>query len=173
MALDPLSADVKLTEGLMAYYQRRYAEAEDILRRVLHMDPRYPAGYFVMGRINEAQGRLQDAKNMIERAISLSDVPHWRVEELRVLALSGDGAAARADLANLEAQLAREHRTLEPPYKAYVQLALGERSAALELLSSAVSERNPNVLWIAVDPRLDPLRGDARFQALIVRLGRP
>jgi TolB-like protein/Tfp pilus assembly protein PilF/tRNA A-37 threonylcarbamoyl transferase component Bud32 len=173
VAIDPLTADVSLTAGLMAYYQRRYAEAEDIMLRVLRMDPRFPGGYFVMGRVNEAQGRFVDASSMIDRAIRLSDTPHWRVEALRVRALAGDADAARDGLARLKAQLASEHRPLEPLFEAYVRLALGERDRAVELLSASVDARNPSVLWMAVDPRLDPLRGDARFVALVAHLGRP
>jgi len=45
VVIDPLSADVRLNAGLMAYYQRRYDEAREILRRVTVMDPRFPGAY--------------------------------------------------------------------------------------------------------------------------------
>ncbi|HEY2433388.1 MAG TPA: protein kinase [Vicinamibacterales bacterium] len=173
VAIDPLTADVKLTAGLMAFYQRRYPEAEEILRQVLRMDPRSPGAYVVMGRIQEAQKRYADALSLIERGTRLTDIPPWRADVLRVRALAGDQPGAREGLARLKQELAGSHQVLEPEYEAYVRLALGDRDAALELLSSAVDARNPNVLWMAVDPRLDSLRDDPRFRNLIARLGRP
>jgi serine/threonine-protein kinase len=173
VAVDPLSANVLLTSGLVAYYQRRYPEAEALLQRVVRMDPRFPGAYFVMGRIYEAQGRYVDAITVTDRAIRLSDTPPWRAQALRLRALAGDAPAATQGLVALKDRLARENKALEAPYEAYVWLALGERDKALDLLSEAVSARDPAVLWIAVDPRLDPVRDDARFRALTSRLGRP
>jgi tetratricopeptide (TPR) repeat protein len=126
-----------------------------------------------MGRIYEAQGRYVDAITVTDRAIRLSDTPPWRAQALRLRALAGDAPAATQGLVALKDRLARENKALEAPYEAYVWLALGERDKALDLLSEAVSARDPAVLWIAVDPRLDPVRDDARFRALTSRLGRP
>jgi hypothetical protein len=78
---------------------------------------------------------------------------------------------ARDGLAELQARLAAENRPLNPAYEAYVRLALGERDAAFDLLSKAVHSRDQTVLWMRVDPRLDPLRSEPRFQALLTLLG--
>jgi len=173
VAIDPLTPDVTLTQGLMAYYQRRYDEARAILQHVRAMDPRYPGAYFTLGRIEEARGNLTEAIDLTDRAIRLTDSVPWRVLALRLRALAGQRTMARDGFARLTAQLAAERRTVDAPYEAYLRLALGEREAALNLLSSAVASRDPAILWMAVDPRLDPLRSDPRFQALVSRLGRP
>jgi hypothetical protein len=36
-----------------------------------------------------------------------------------------------------------------------------------------VRDRDPGVLWLAVDPRVDALREDARFKAIVARLRIP
>jgi hypothetical protein len=54
-----------------------------------------------------------------------------------------------------------------------VRDALGDRDAALELIARAVADRDPDVLWLGVDPRADGLRGDARFAQILARLGIP
>lgn len=173
VSLDPLSADVRLNAGLMAYYQRRFDEAYEILRRVIAMDPRFPGGYRTLARIEEARGNILDAIDLTDRAIRLSDYGAARAAALSLRAQAGQPTQARQGLTRLQARLAAENRPLGAPYEAYVRLALGERDAALDLLAQAVAARDRAVLWMGVDPRLDPLRSDPRFQALLTRLGRP
>jgi hypothetical protein len=60
-----------------------------------------------------------------------------------------------------------------PEHLAYTYLALGDSDRALTLLERAADQRDPALLWLGVDPRVDPLRGTPRFDALLARLGRP
>ena len=173
VSLDPLSADVRLNAGLMAYYQRRYDEAREILRRVTAMDPRFPGAYRTLARIEEARGNIVEAIDLTDRAIRLSDYGAARAAALSLRAQAGQRTQARQGLIRLQSRLAAENRPLGAPYEAYVRLALGEHDAALDLLSQAVAAKDRAVLWMGVDPRLDPLRGDPRFKALLARLGRP
>lgn len=46
---------------------------------------------------------------------------------------------------------------------------LGERDQAFEMLHRAVDARVPLVSYLLVDPRLDALRPDPRFKALVAR----
>lgn len=173
VSIDPLTPDVTLTAGLMAYYQRRYDEAREILHRVTLMDPRFAGAYRTLARIEEARGNITDAIDLTDRSLRLTDTPAWRSQGIRLRALAGHPALARRSLAQLYSRLAVEGRTLDGPHEAYVRLALGERDAAIDLLSAAVDARDPAVLWMAVDPRLDPIRTDPRFQSLVARLGHP
>jgi hypothetical protein len=54
---------------------------------------------------------------------------------------------------------------------AYIAGYRGEFDEAFRLLNEAVDRRMTNVLWLAVDPRADPLRQDARFDQLVARMG--
>jgi TolB-like protein/Tfp pilus assembly protein PilF/tRNA A-37 threonylcarbamoyl transferase component Bud32 len=173
VAVDPLSADVLLTAGLVSYYARRYDDAAATLERVVRMDPRFQGGYVTLGRIYEAQGRLDDAINVTDRARRLVDTPPLHVMALRLRALAGKTQQARREFAQLSAQMDREHRQLESSLEALYRLALGETERPLDLLTRAVNDRNPRVLWMKVDPRLDALRSDSRFQTLEAHLGAP
>jgi len=55
--------------------------------------------------------------------------------------------------------------------RALIYAGLGENDRALELLERAFQERSSGMVKLKVDPRLDPLRGDARFTALVRRVG--
>jgi hypothetical protein len=54
---------------------------------------------------------------------------------------------------------------------AYVRLALGLRDEALDGLERAVDRRSDRILWLRVDPRVDALRAEPRFQQLVTRIG--
>jgi tetratricopeptide (TPR) repeat protein len=171
VALDPLTADVLLGAAVTAYYQRRFDEAADIVRRVIAMDPRFPGAYRTLARIEEARGNIAEAIQLTDRALGLTDYVPARAAALSLRAQAGQQTLARDGLAELQARLAAENRPLNPAYEAYVRLALGERDAAFDLLSKAVHSRDQTVLWMRVDPRLDPLRSEPRFQALLTLLG--
>lgn len=50
-------------------------------------------------------------------------------------------------------------------------LGMGDHDGTLRSLERSVEERSPRLLFLAVDPRFDPLRSNARFQALVGRVG--
>ena len=56
---------------------------------------------------------------------------------------------------------------------ALVYAGLGEKDLAFEFLERAYDERDKGMLWLKVDPPLDPLRSDPRFQDLLRRMNFP
>ena len=60
------------------------------------------------------------------------------------------------------------------PYEvATIYVGLGERDAAFEWLDKAVEARADCIPWIKPDPKIDPLRSDPRYAALLRRVGLP
>jgi hypothetical protein len=47
---------------------------------------------------------------------------------------------------------------------------LGENSKAINMLEKACDNRSNNILYLKVNPNLDPLRSDPKFQALLKRV---
>jgi len=59
-------------------------------------------------------------------------------------------------------------RVYVPPYfMATLQVALGDKEQAFIWLAKAYTVRDLYLAWIKVDPAVDPLRSDPRFQALL------
>jgi tetratricopeptide (TPR) repeat protein len=80
----------------------------------------------------------------------------------------GDTEAARGLLAEL---LALHHRSYVLPYlPALVYAGLAEYEEALTWLERAFDDRDPYLVWIGMDPRLDRLRDHPRFQSLLERI---
>jgi len=60
-----------------------------------------------------------------------------------------------------------------PPYDvAVIHAGLGERDQALAGLEKSLAAHDPETMILPIDPRLDSLRGDPRFVALLRRMGR-
>jgi serine/threonine-protein kinase len=173
VALDPRSVAAASTRGLISYYRGDYAAAAQELEHALTIDPNYARAYFVLGRVREAEGRLDDAIAATDRAIGGADEAgaSWRVHQLRLLALAGRVAEARTGFDALERELSARNVRIDAEQRSYFYLASGDTDGALTSLERAVADRQPTVLWLTVDPRLDPLRSLPRFQQIEKRLG--
>ena len=62
-------------------------------------------------------------------------------------------------------------RRISPPL--FVHAALGDRDAAFAALERGFELRTFFMTWLLIDPDLDPLRADPRFDALVKRVGLP
>ena len=56
-------------------------------------------------------------------------------------------------------------------FAALIDAGLGDTDAAFGWLDRAVAERSGSTRYLRVDVRLDPLREDPRFAALLERVG--
>ena len=59
-------------------------------------------------------------------------------------------------------------------FRAFLYLSLGNRDEAVRWLEQVIADRDsPNIDMITVDPWLDPLREDPRFDALVRKVVGP
>src|SRR4029079_8451989 len=128
-----------------------------------------------MGRIEEAEGHFDAALDVLTKMRESvgNGNTGLDIEIIRLYALMVREAEAERHLAELQRAAAAAHQRIVPKHLAQVQLALGNRDRALDLLEDAINEHDPSLLWLAVDPRVDPLRSMPRFDALLARLRIP
>jgi TolB-like protein/Tfp pilus assembly protein PilF len=171
--LDPRSVEAASTQGLISYYRRDYTAAAQEISQALTLDPNYARAYFILGRVREAEGRLDEAIAATRKAIGMADEAgaSWRAQELRLEALAGRVTEARSGFEALTLELGSRNVRIDPEQLAYFYLACGDIDRALSSLERAVADRLPAVLWMTVDPRLDPLRSMPRYQQIEKRLG--
>jgi serine/threonine protein kinase/tetratricopeptide (TPR) repeat protein len=173
--LDPMSAEAAQTYGLVLFYAKDYAGAAAQLTRALTLDPQYARAHRVLARVHEAEGRFDEGIVDMNRAMALAKEPDtsWDLQTIRLHALAGRREESRRRLAALEREVGTRKVRIDDEQLAHVRLALGDEAGALALLERAAADRQPRLLWLGVDPRVDPLRSHARFKAIAARLNLP
>ena len=69
-----------------------------------------------------------------------------------------------------ELETSWRRRYFSPVNIALVHTALGNKDRAFFWLAKGVEARDPQLIWIRVEPQFENLRSDARFQALFQRM---
>jgi hypothetical protein len=64
----------------------------------------------------------------------------------------------------------RDSKQLATLWKALYYALVGEKDSAFEWMTQAINERDSLAPFINIDPNLDPLRDDPRFQDLLLRM---
>jgi serine/threonine-protein kinase len=167
--LDPLSRIINTAVGAVRYFGRDYASAIAEYRAVLDQDPRFALAWALMGRVYLVRGDVDSAVTSLRRSVELSGGDaSYRAVYAAALAAAGNRTAADS--------AAREVLNAQPGYVPFCELAsayiyLGQHDAALDLFQRAIDERDPAVKHLAVEPLYDQIRGNARFRALLARVG--
>jgi TolB-like protein/Tfp pilus assembly protein PilF len=167
--LDPISSIIHADLGTVYTFARRYDEAIEQFRNILELDPQFYWARRQLGVALELKGAPSDAIVEYQKALKLSDDP-------RVLAFIGHAEASNGKQKEARAILVQLTEMVKTRYVsgygfAVIHLALGEKDQALDWLEKDARERNGfEINFIKVDPYLDPLRGDPRFEALVSKI---
>jgi TolB-like protein/Tfp pilus assembly protein PilF len=167
--LDPLSPVINSDLGWTLFMARRYDEAIAQFRKTLEIDPTFYLAHFGLGGTHQLKGDIAGAIAEYTKAQQLSGDPGARVPLAAAKAQSGNKEAAVQMLAELE-ELS-QHRYVPASWRALLYLSLGNRDEAIRWLEKGIADHEgQDIAWIKVDPLLDPLRGDPRFEALVQKV---
>jgi eukaryotic-like serine/threonine-protein kinase len=170
--LDPLSPGVLQALGWCHYHARRFEESLGTFRAMLEAVPDFPYGLVTYSWVLRHTGATDEAVKAAEKALELSGGGQMYIAALgAAYAAAGRTQDARAVLERLEQMLVHGH--VSPYHRALIHLHLGERERALELLTQAHTIRDAWVVWMGVEPQLDPLRGDPAFEGILRELRHP
>ncbi len=168
--LDPLSPEINVLLGWDLYLLRRYDQASEQFRKTIDLDPNYWMPHLFLGCAYEQKGQLAESLTEFRKARLLEGHIPWTLSELgRAYALSGQKGEARKALDQLEEQWKRDH--VGAYNIATIYAALGENGQAFAWLDKAYADRSFLFTFLKVDPELDSLRSDPRFQDLVRRVG--
>jgi TolB-like protein/Tfp pilus assembly protein PilF len=167
--LDPLSMINNADFGNDYYYARRYDEAIAQLRKTIEIEPRFYLAHYYLGQALQLNGQLPEAISEYRKATELDDDPF-------ALALLGQAYARLGQSDEAKKILGRVNEEAKSRYLpaygiAVIFLGLGDKSHAMDELERAYRENDGNDIYnIRVDPLLDDLRGDPRFEALAEKI---
>jgi TolB-like protein/Tfp pilus assembly protein PilF len=169
--LDPLSPVINVDYGQNFYYARRFDEAIVQLRKAVELDPGFFYTHYNLGIALQAKGDLSGAIAEYEKAAQLTDDPLTVTLLAAAKAKSGDQNAAKQALTELDRSQSREGASYS---RALLYLSLGNKEQALRWLEQSFADRDgSNIGYVKVEPLLDPLRGDPRFEALVQKVVAP
>ena len=170
--LDPLWLIVNVAVGWAFYNARRYDQAIEQLRRTMELDPNYPVTYWILGLVLRKTARYELAIAEGEKGVKLSSgSPLMRAALAHTLGTAGRTTEALHILDDL-IKLAKE-RYVAPYFLAGIHIGLGENDRAIEYLEKSWEEHSHWLIYLPMDPSMDSLREDPRFQNLLRRVGLP
>jgi TolB-like protein len=165
--LEPLAVITGALRGLVLYLSRRHAQELEHYRALVDLYPDHLVVLWGLGLAWEHAGRMEDSVAALRRADALAGGGMLRLVRARAEALAGRPEEARRLLAEDDAAGQESPSGYQ---RATVEIALGEREAALGHLEAAAEAREPWVVWIRIDPMLDALRDETRFEAVVSRV---
>jgi len=170
--LDPLSLIINVAVGWAFYLARRYGEAIEQLRRTIELDPNYPVTYWILGLVLRKTSSYELAITEGERGVKLSGgSPLMRAALAHTLGAAGRTKEAFQMLDDLT-KLAKQ-KYVAPYFFAGVHIGLGENDRAMEYLEKSYEEHSHWLIYLQIDPSMDGLRDNPRFQDLSRRVSLP
>lgn len=167
--LDPLSLIIVTDQAAILYFSRQYDRAIEELRGVLAMEPNYERASFILSYAYVEKGMFAEALAEITKWRDADGTPAWEAQAY-VYGRAGQRKQAWQALANWE----QWNRTSRQPATATLLMAYvaaGKQDEAVAWLQKAIQEHSPALTTLKVEPALDPLRGDPRFQDVLRRVG--
>jgi serine/threonine protein kinase/tetratricopeptide (TPR) repeat protein len=170
--LDPLSAEANFLLGQTFYLTRNYDQAIERIHNISEFAADVFTSHDILGWSYEQKGDLPRAISEFQKARQLEPAIAEPLASLgHAYALQGNKAQALNVLSQLRELSNQNH--VAPYAVAMVYAALGDKDRAMTELEKAYEQRSWYLVMLAVDPKIDGLRGDPRFRDLARRVGLP
>jgi tetratricopeptide (TPR) repeat protein len=153
----------------------RLEDAIDYYRAVAGLEPSNPRPLIGVAEVLRRRGDIKGAIDALRKGYELSGEEHGMQALARARTdkdyEDAEVAVARVRLGDLQA-LAME-RYVSPLDLARLYSQVGEREKAFGSLDMALAERSAGLVLLKVDRAWDRIRDDARFAAVVRRVGIP
>ena len=159
--LDPFSLVVNADLGTTLMLARRYDDAIAQLRMTVTLDGNFAYAHSILGAVLFLKGDVNSAISEYEKVRTLTD--DCDVLCLLGLAYSKLGRTAETMRCLEELNQCGQKRYVRNHVYALMYIALGQKATALDYLEKGSDD------WLRIDPFLDPLRNEPRFQQLVAK----
>jgi DNA-binding winged helix-turn-helix (wHTH) protein/TolB-like protein/Tfp pilus assembly protein PilF len=168
LELDPLTLRNNAVEGQILFFAGKHERALDRLQNALELEPNFWLAQLFISRVYSEMGKHAEAVEAAKKAGAISGNSQSIAYRAYALAKAGKAAEARLLLDELAKLSASGY---VPPYNiALVYNGLGEEQKALDYLEKGFAERDGRMIFLAVEPMWNNLRGEPRFTDLLRRM---
>jgi tetratricopeptide (TPR) repeat protein len=169
LELDPLSIIINADASWLYSCAHQFDEAEKRARKTLEIDPRFFLAHYYLGGILQLRGHLNEAIPEFQKSVELNNDAYSMAMLGQAYARNGQKGEAQKILARLTEEA--KSRYVSPYAWAVLYSGLGDKERAIDELERAYETGDTNYLFVVkVDPLLDDLRGDPRFEALVQKV---
>jgi TolB-like protein len=164
--LDPVSGRSFHYEGFIYYFSHQYDQALSLIRRVRALDITPPDWSFLLGDVYAEKGMYTES---IAEFLKSGHGPDSLGHLGNAYARAGKVDAARKTITQLEENVRKDG---VGRYEiALVYAGLGKKQDAFKWLEESYRAKDVGLVYLKVDPCLNPLRSDPRFDDLVRRVG--
>jgi serine/threonine protein kinase/Flp pilus assembly protein TadD len=172
LQLDPVDTGLRACLCWHRYSARQYGESVAQALKAIQAEPDDSWSHIILGWDYEQQGRFEEAISELQTAVKLFGDKEFALAALgHAYALAGKKQQTEEVLAKLKNM--EKHGYVSAFDMAVIYTGAGDKEKALQWLEKAFEERSSFLIYSRWEPRLDPLRSDPRFQALLRRIGLP
>jgi TolB-like protein/Flp pilus assembly protein TadD len=172
LQLDPVDTSLRACLCWHRYSARQYSESVAQALKAIQSEPDDSWSHIILGWDYEQQGRFEEAISELQTAAKLFGNKEFALAALgHAYAVGGKKQQTEEVLAKLKD--IGEHGYVSAFDMSIIYTGAGDREKALQWLQKAFDERSSFLIYSRWEPRLDPLRGDPRFQDLLRRIGLP
>jgi TolB-like protein/tetratricopeptide (TPR) repeat protein len=167
--IDPFSYRQKAARAKFFHLTRRYSEAIRLWSGPLIHGPLPLEARFFLALMLVGLGDTANATQLVQDIRPAAGAQLAMMAGIaEVLALSGEVRAAE-DIAK-DLKLLAPDSQLCKYRQALLAVAFGDGKRSLDLLRTALKMREPELVWIGVEPRFDPLRTESDFEAVVANV---
>lgn len=167
--LDPLSLVISMEVAWNLFLARDFEGAAEQSWKTLVLDSKFAAAQYTLGLAYQQLGMHEEAITELRNArVCSGDHPTSIAALAHAYAAAGRAEEAYEILRELDEMSQR--RYVSPYTRALVHAGLNDAEEALNCLENARRHDDVWLVWLNVDPRIDPLRSHPRFTALLHKL---
>jgi serine/threonine protein kinase/tetratricopeptide (TPR) repeat protein len=167
LEIDPLSPVTNLQSAQLLFYERKYDESETQSKRNVELDPNF---WYAHWQLFYVYRMKRDYASAVEELAKVQDARGEpdAAKLIRVSFVKGDWQGFLRKITGERARL-----KLYPYFVATFFAELGEKDKAFATLNEAIETKDQHTGQMKVDPYMNPLRDDPRFQEVLKKAGFP
>ena len=152
------------------YFTRQYERASQECRSAMELNPDYFMLHYILGRCYARLDMNAEAIAQLKpKTFAPGEVPLMDAALGLAYSVAGKPQQTKKIVEGFHALVKK--RYIPATYFGMLYAGIGDKELALTWLEKAYEERADGLTWLNVDPMLDDLKPNPRFQALLRKIG--